>query len=61
MVRNIYVMPLCFETSIKYQVYTLQPKVVFHIETSRLFFRAKQMAGFYMKYNSALKLVNASL
>ena len=34
-----------------------QPSVVFHIETSHLLFRAKQMTGFYMKRNTRLKWV----
>ena len=35
-----------------------QPRVVFHIETSHLFCRAKQLTGFYMKSNTRLKRVN---
>ena len=35
-----------------------QPSVAFHIETSHLFSRAKQMTGFYMKFNNALKWVS---
>ena len=27
--------------------------IAFHIETSHLFYRAKQMTGFYMKHNTA--------
>ena len=42
-----------------------QPNVVFHIETSQLFCRAKQLTGFYMKRNTALfyrlNLVNIAL
>ena len=34
-----------------------QPSVAFHIETSYLFGRAKQMPGFYMKSNTGLKCV----
>ena len=33
---------------------------MFHIETSHLFFRAKQMAGFYMKRNAGQKWVKPS-
>ena len=36
-----------------------QPSVAFHIETSHLFCRAKQMTGFYMKRNTGLKWVNS--
>ena len=32
-----------------------QPSVEFHIETSHLFCRAKQMTGFYMKHKNGLK------
>ena len=32
--------------------------VLFHIETSYLFCRAKPMAGFYMKHNTGLKWVS---
>ena len=35
-----------------------QPNVLFHIETSHLFCRLKQMTGFYMKRNTGLKYVN---
>ena len=34
-----------------------QPSVEFHIETSHLFCRAKQMTGFYMKHKNGLKWV----
>ena len=34
-----------------------QPNVMFHIETSHLFCRAKQMTGFYMKRNTRQKFV----
>ena len=34
-----------------------QPCVVFHIETSHLFCSVKQMAGFFIKCNTGLKLV----
>ena len=34
-----------------------QPSVAFHMETSYLFCRAKQMNGFYMKHNTGLKRV----
>ena len=34
-----------------------QLSIVFHIETSPLFCRVKQMTGFYMKRNTGLKLV----
>ena len=40
-----------------YPKLTLVPCVVFHIETSHLFCRAKQMTGSYMKRNTGLKLV----
>ena len=33
------------------------PSVAFHIETSHLLCRVKQMAGFYMKRNIVLKWV----
>ena len=36
-----------------------QPSVAFHIETSHLFCRAKQITGLYMKLNTGLKWVNA--
>ena len=32
-----------------------QPSVTFHIETSHLICSAKQITGFYMKYNTGLK------
>ena len=32
-----------------------QPSVASHIETRHLFYRAKQMTGFYMKCNTGLK------
>ena len=32
-----------------------QPSVAFHIETSHLFCKAKQMTGFYMKRCTGLK------
>ena len=34
-----------------------QPSVAFHIETSHLICKAKQMTGFYMKCNTGLKWV----
>ena len=34
---------------------SFQSGVAFHIETSHLFSRAKQMTGFYMKSNTGLK------
>ena len=34
-----------------------QPSFVFHIETSHLFCRAKQMTGFYMKRKTGLKWI----
>ena len=34
---------------------TFQSSVAFHIETRHLFRSAKQMTGFYMKCNTALK------
>ena len=34
-----------------------RPSVVFHIETSHLFCRAKEMTGFYIKHNTGLKWV----
>ena len=37
------------------RVNPFQPSVMFHIETSHLFCRAKQMSGFYMKRNTGLK------
>ena len=37
---------------------SFQSGVAFHIETSHLFSRAKQMTGFYMKSNTGLKQVN---
>ena len=39
------------------RIYPFQTSVAFHIETSRLFCRAKQMIGFYMKRNTELKRV----
>ena len=38
----------------------LQSSVAFHIETSYLFYSAKQMTGFYMKCKSGLKWVNCN-
>ena len=38
----------------------LQPSVAFHIETSHLLCRKKQMAGFYMKRNTGLEWVKVS-
>ena len=35
-----------------------QPIVTFHIKTSHLNCSANQITGFYMKYNTGLKLVN---
>ena len=35
-----------------------QSSVVFHTENSHLFYRTKQMTGFYMKRNTGLKRVN---
>ena len=35
-----------------------QPDVAFHMETSRLIFRATQMTGLDMKSNTCLKWVN---
>ena len=37
-----------------------QPSVAFHIETSHLFCRTKQMTGFYVKRSNGLKWVNPS-
>ena len=36
---------------------SFQPSVEFHVETSKLFRRAKEMTGFYMKRNIGQKLV----
>ena len=36
-----------------------QPSVAFHVETSHLFSRAKQMTGFYIKCSTGLKCVNS--
>ena len=38
-----------------------QSTVAFHIETSRLFYRANQMVGFYMKRNTGLKWINLAV
>ena len=38
-----------------------QPIVVFHIETSHLFCRVKQVTGFYMICNTGLKWVNKAV
>ena len=38
----------------------VQPSISFHIETSQLFCRAKQMTSFYMKRNTRLKWVKIS-
>ena len=38
-----------------------QPTVAFHIEISHLFYRAKQMTGFYTKRNTELKWVNVAV
>ena len=37
-----------------------QPSVAFHIETSHLFCRAKEMTGYYIKRNTGLKWVNVN-
>ena len=43
--------------SFLFHVNPFQPSVAFHIETSHLFCRAKQITGFYMKCNTGLKWV----
>ena len=48
-----FYMSNCFDGDLTY----FKPSVAFHIETSHLFCKAKQMAGFYMKRNAGLKLV----
>ena len=40
------------------RVNPFQPSVVFHIEISHLFCKAKQVTGFYIKCNTGLKWVN---
>ena len=46
---------ICFSLYKKSTINLFQPKVAFHIETNHLFFRIKQMTGFYMKDNAGLK------
>ena len=42
---------------LKANINPFQSSVVFHVETSHLFCRAKQMTGFYMKRNTGLECV----
>ena len=44
-----------FPSGIVLSINPSQPSVEFHIETSHLFCRAKQMTCFYMKRNTGLK------
>ena len=37
---------------------TFQSSVAFHIESSHLFYKAKQITGFYMERNTRLKRLN---
>ena len=46
----------CLVVSIYFNPF--QPSVAFHIETSHLFCKAKQVTGFYMKHNTGMKWVN---
>ena len=40
------------------RIIPLQSSVAFHIETSHLICSANQMTGFYMKFDTGVKLVN---
>ena len=39
------------------RVNPFQLSVMFHVEASHVFYRAKQMTGFYMKRNTGVKWV----
>ena len=64
MLENVFGTELAFQmisTCSKSTIQTLnpfQPRVSFHIETSHLFCRPKQMTAFYVKRNTGLKWVN---
>ena len=45
------------KTVLLFALNPFQSRVAFQIETSRLFFKAKQVIGFYMKRNTEVKWV----
>ena len=45
-----------FEKALKFNPF--QPDVAFHTETSHLICATKQITGFYLKCNTALKLIS---
>ena len=47
-----------FSFSILKPISPFQPSIAFHIETSHLFWKTKQLTGFYMKRNTGMKLVD---
>ena len=55
--KSVLNVPKLFKVNDK-NIKPFQPSVAFHIETSHLFCRAKQMTGFYVKRNYGLKWVN---
>ena len=50
-----------FSFSILKPIIPFQPSIAFHIETSHLFWKTKQLTGFYMKRNTGMKLVDCAM